>query len=792
MPEVKRTILLLPLFLLALTLRSQQRDTVPLLNPEVLGEKDIYIPLENPNKAVKIISGSRFPVSSADLPFSTHVITRQEIRRNGYETLVDALKMVPGIRVSQPGSATDGETFLMRGLLGNTYAKILINDIPVKPSIVASMPIGAQLPVKEAERIEIIYGAGAALYGSDASAGVINIITRDSEKPVFMQADLAVGGGVYSSANVMFGGRLGRDKRIFKFMAYGSNVLLERRKIFDDKYIYLPSNYSNNEFYAQLPNYGGKVNDPILTSTPHLSRKFGFNVKYKRLTLSCETMYRRDHSSLGLNTVAHTFRNPLTFQGESILRFNVNVFKEKKKWNRKTDFTYMRYKLDERSSSLPVRNQMSIMLFNAATAKARSSSNDSTNQYFLRNYNSYQNGLRYQYANSNEFRIEHVRNYRMFNRITATMGANLKAVFGIPPTGLLERPFVEGRNIGTIDSILGKAYVTVPLPFEREFSEFNLFGQLFYNGKKIKLAAGFNWAAVGLLALTEEQAGQYDALSPKLSALWEVQKNVNIRSSIGTSFRPPNLSYETNSYFIYSPTERTLYSPYKFRVEPEKNISWENGIRWKTDSENVGADLTWYLNRTTNLIRYRNEGEFNTDSTVYVGQLGYTNIKDSNIRFTGGQFSIFFNAIEVKKRMVSYEAEGQKLSTGMISFSWLKAKKVELSTFEAFKNLQPPAGNMLQFRYTLTPGDRNAIILDLIRYKDLARTGGIKPDNKFWTWDLTWRYRFTDRFDCYMKVINLLNKKYSGILPEAAPADLLIYNPQSGFFIRLGMNYYIE
>jgi outer membrane receptor protein involved in Fe transport len=787
MPEFKRTIFLLPFLLLSLILRSQQQDTL-LLHPELLVEKDIHIPLENPNQAIKIISGSRFPVSSADLPFSTHVITREEIRRNGYETLVDALKMVPGIRVSQPGSATDGETFLMRGLLGNTYAKILINDIPVKPSIVASMPIGAQLPIKEAERIEIIYGAGAVLYGSDASAGVINIITRESDKPVFMQADLAVGGGIYSSANVMFGGRLGRDKRIFKFMAYGSNVLLERRRVFyDTSYNFLPANYADNELFVQLPNYGGTANNPILTSTPHLSRKFGFNVKYKRLTLSGETMYRRDHSALGLNPVAYSYRNPLTFQGESILRFNLNIFKEKKRWNRKTDITFLRYKLDERSSVLPVRNQLATMLLNASRAEAnRRSAPDSLGIIFTELYDHHLNGLRYSYAESKEYRVEHVQNYQILPFTTLTVGANWKVVQQNPFAGYFERPVTEreiGDNGGDGEIINGKGYSTIYVT-GGGFDEINGFGQLFFNGKKLKAAAGFNYTLFGY-GPADQFAGHYTSFTPKASVLYEIMKNINIRTAFGTSFRPPNEFYEANSYTIFSDKTYTLYRPNVLEITPEKTISWENGIRWKTDSENVGADFTWYLNRTTNLIRYRNEGQFNEDSTVYVGQLGYTNIKDSDIRFTGGQFSIFFNAL-------NYELDGRKLSTGMISYAWLKAKKVELSTFEAFENLQPPAGSLLQLRYTLTPGTKNAIILDLVRYKDLARTGGPKPDNKFWTWDMTWRYRFTDRFDCYLKVVNLLNKKYSGILPEAAPADLLIYNPQSGFFIRLGMNYFIE
>jgi len=111
----------------------------------------------------KVTGASRSLKNIQDLPFSIFVIEGEEIRRKGHITLADALKMLPGIRVSQPGSALEGETFMMRGLLGNAYAKILVNGIPIKPYVVSGMPIGAQLPVQQAERIEVIYGPQALL-----------------------------------------------------------------------------------------------------------------------------------------------------------------------------------------------------------------------------------------------------------------------------------------------------------------------------------------------------------------------------------------------------------------------------------------------------------------------------------------------------------------------------------------------------------------------------------------------------------------------------------------------------
>ena len=75
---------------------GQPQDSVNLKAKE-LGIFDIIKPIDEDKGKIKIISGSRFPIAAGELPFSTHVITKEEIRVNGYETLVDALKMSPGL-----------------------------------------------------------------------------------------------------------------------------------------------------------------------------------------------------------------------------------------------------------------------------------------------------------------------------------------------------------------------------------------------------------------------------------------------------------------------------------------------------------------------------------------------------------------------------------------------------------------------------------------------------------------------------------------------------------------------
>lgn len=106
---------------------------------------------------ITVVSASRSAKKLDDLPVTIHVVMVEEIQMNKYVTLVDVLKSLPGMKVSQPGSGEAGEMFMMRGLLGNQYTKIFIDNIPVKPSVLTGLPIEAQLPVRQTERIEFIY-----------------------------------------------------------------------------------------------------------------------------------------------------------------------------------------------------------------------------------------------------------------------------------------------------------------------------------------------------------------------------------------------------------------------------------------------------------------------------------------------------------------------------------------------------------------------------------------------------------------------------------------------------------
>ncbi len=140
------------------SLFTQQNSSTPLhLKKEKLTEADLT--KTTFAEETRLVSVSRSEKELKDIPSTVYVVTREEIFENGYVTLVDVMKTVPWIKVSQPGSGTLGETFFMRGQIGNEYTKILINNVPIQPAVKGGIAIGSQLPIAQAERIEIVYGS---------------------------------------------------------------------------------------------------------------------------------------------------------------------------------------------------------------------------------------------------------------------------------------------------------------------------------------------------------------------------------------------------------------------------------------------------------------------------------------------------------------------------------------------------------------------------------------------------------------------------------------------------------
>ena len=123
---------------------------------------------------IESVTVSATPIRIDDVGSSVHVLGREEILGRG---LASVLREVPGLAVSQQGSEGAIAQVRVRGAEANQVL-VLINGVEANDPAQGSEFDFSQVATLDIERIEIVRGPQSALWGSDAMAGVIHIITR--------------------------------------------------------------------------------------------------------------------------------------------------------------------------------------------------------------------------------------------------------------------------------------------------------------------------------------------------------------------------------------------------------------------------------------------------------------------------------------------------------------------------------------------------------------------------------------------------------------------------------------
>ncbi len=135
-----------------------------------------------------------------DVPIRTEIITEKAIIEKNALNLYDALTGIPGIIVEQQCQYCNFSQIRLQGL-GADHTQILIDNMPVYSGL-ASVYGLQQIGSANIDHIEIVKGAGSALYGSSAIAGAINIITKKPSDKYTTNINLQYGNNNKYNANV--------------------------------------------------------------------------------------------------------------------------------------------------------------------------------------------------------------------------------------------------------------------------------------------------------------------------------------------------------------------------------------------------------------------------------------------------------------------------------------------------------------------------------------------------------------------------------------------------------------
>jgi iron complex outermembrane receptor protein len=158
---------------------------------------------------VRVTTASLRPEKLSDAPASIFVITAEDIRRSGARSITEALRLAPNLEVAQVSASS--YAISARGFQNVITNKLLVllDGRTLYTTVLSGVLWDAQdVMLEDVDRIEVISGPGAALYGANAFTGVINIITKRAQET---QGALVSAGAsnVDRTYAARYGGKLG-------------------------------------------------------------------------------------------------------------------------------------------------------------------------------------------------------------------------------------------------------------------------------------------------------------------------------------------------------------------------------------------------------------------------------------------------------------------------------------------------------------------------------------------------------------------------------------------------------
>lgn len=729
--------------------------------------------LNNKGDKRSITSTNRLTENAEDMAQEVIIIEGDDIRKFGYSTLVDVLKSIPGFRVSQPGNALEGETFLMRGLVGNDHAKILINGIPIKPEAVRGMPIASQLPIRHAERIEIVLGPSSSSYGTDAMAGVINIVLPEIDRPVFAWADVNLMSPKTTEFNLTLGGKVGKGKNILNYEIFAtSNRSSDVNILIPDDSIRVTAQDSLDSNNWTL--FFGKDSIPEIDDLKRESRLLGTYLKFRWFEITAMNMYRNEHSGFGSNPLIQSYNAPdLTF-GE-----NINSFSLKYKDEREKRFTNS---------------------FSLSALTYRTLSNSS--YYGVAHYLS--NGRNYMYGRSIDFNGEYTSVWKIGTQMRLALGTTGEYSISHPFTDFMLRPWKDEsltfelrpqQTIGEtgahqtpeIDSISSLAPTQ---PMER-YTRYNFGSFIHYSyvsrNKKVFIELGTR---------VDYNSFKEIVFTPKAGVVYRPTPRVKLRLYYGTGYRAPRSYYIYNNYtqsFLAYDLNDAGLERRKSDLKSEALQGLELGAEWRA-TDYLKFTGCYYLHYIENKILrkvFLPPPPSNPEGLKEEDQIGFGYSNEQAYSILHAALLTLEFRKEFRQLTLDFEA-GYQFSKGAEIVEIVdddEVQRVESSGYRFVPDYMVHANfefSMFEFTLSLRNTLMGRYVSDI--YQVNKRVEYSTSDKNFYNLDILLHKQLFRQLSIFGGVYNVLNSVQSGI-PNVNLSSTWSFNPQNGRIFKFGLTF---
>ena len=247
---------------------------------------------------VPIVSASNVAERLGDAPATVIVISRNEIQERGYADLSAILDDLPGMDVIRPWGHTWFKSYWRgyRNTIGDPFL-VMVDGLVMNHLYFNTADILTALPVSNVDRIEVVYGPASAVYGANASMGVINVITGNSRGHL----ELAGGSDEARIADATFGWSSGATS--FRVTARVDNGEL-------DPGISESYEYTKKRYYRDRDLWGGFLDNPDFGGTFRSRHEHrGFDLRATFGTIEAGLQYFRTASGYGVEYAADQAQN---------------------------------------------------------------------------------------------------------------------------------------------------------------------------------------------------------------------------------------------------------------------------------------------------------------------------------------------------------------------------------------------------------------------------------------------------------------------------------------------------
>lgn len=303
---------------------------------------------------IEVVTPSRKPQAIDTAPSNITVITEKEIRDSGAQTLADLLERLPGVYIPTQGHGE--ESIYIRGV-GERYndkTLLMFDGYPFRDLYYYTYPLNATIPLANIKRIEVVRGPESSMYGTNALAGVINIITKDPQDIKSTELMTGIGSRGTEHHHVLWGTHsedgglsiLARylDADLGRIDTDEDGMPSGKTRFVKNDAVHLKANYRNIDFQAgyyrtELSDFMEAITDIDEETQQHAFFRLG---------------YTRDFSDR-LNMRARAYSNLFWSDGEK-LSYDGGVLDKRKETSRQSDIfgldVQWRYRVSQRNDFL--------------------------------------------------------------------------------------------------------------------------------------------------------------------------------------------------------------------------------------------------------------------------------------------------------------------------------------------------------------------------------------------------------------------------------------------------------